>query len=276
MSQIDVHEMLGPELMRNSIISSTDSFINGKVIGLLFSASWCPACVAFTPSLTKTYDLLKAEGKQFEVILVSFDEDKDKFQMYASKMPWPVLPFDPSHSKAVAKQLGVIQLPTLVIIDANGRVLSNNAKSAAAEKPQDFPWEEYEERKPAEWEVAIGGLKLAGIFVLVLSFILWLCYRGLKFTFRPARGLLLGSASTSLLWGAMVLLAVGLLVLYVLWKVGGMLHALIPILVKIYKEETKKEEVAKRESNAAKETSNSDAESHCTDGVCALPKRKAV
>ena len=35
----------------------------GKVIGLYFSAHWCPPCKTFTPLLVKTYEKLKAEGK---------------------------------------------------------------------------------------------------------------------------------------------------------------------------------------------------------------------
>ena len=35
----------------------------GKVIGLYFSAHWCPPCTTFTPLLVKTYEKLKADGK---------------------------------------------------------------------------------------------------------------------------------------------------------------------------------------------------------------------
>ena len=35
----------------------------GKVIGLYFSAHWCPPCKAFTPLLVKTYQKLKTAGK---------------------------------------------------------------------------------------------------------------------------------------------------------------------------------------------------------------------
>ena len=275
-SVIDLLAILGPDLLvtygETPIIASSVSVLNnGKVYGLLFSASWCPACSSFLPSLIKTCKQLKQEGKGFEVVLISFDEQKDKFDSYISNMkPCSVIPYDPLKPKEVAKRLGVTSLPTLMVVDDHGKVLSVNAKSAAADKPEQFPWEGYEEHKPSEWEVAMGGLKLAAFFITALSITLYGCYRGLRFTVYLGRSLAVSGSPLSMV----LLLAVWLTVGYVLWKAGLMIQALVPILVKTYREETSAESASKHQevNEAAAENKSVKIEDenglHCKDGVC--------
>jgi nucleoredoxin len=66
----------------------------GKVIGFYFSAAWCPPCQRFTPQLVKTYEAVRAAGKQFEVVYVSADRDENTFEQYFAKMPWLALPYE--------------------------------------------------------------------------------------------------------------------------------------------------------------------------------------
>ncbi len=50
-------------------VSARDA-LQGKYVGVYFSASWCPPCQRFTPMLIKAYsDSLK--GKNFEIVFVS-------------------------------------------------------------------------------------------------------------------------------------------------------------------------------------------------------------
>ena len=49
------------------------------VVGIYFSAHWCPPCRGFTPELAKIYAQCKAEGKSFEVVFVSSDRDEASF-----------------------------------------------------------------------------------------------------------------------------------------------------------------------------------------------------
>jgi len=67
-----------------------------RVLGLYFSAHWCPPCRMFNPDLVQFYTNFKAtdRGDQLEIVFVSSDQDKEGFQEYLSEMPWPALPFD--------------------------------------------------------------------------------------------------------------------------------------------------------------------------------------
>jgi thiol-disulfide isomerase/thioredoxin len=44
------------------------------VIGLYFSASWCPPCRSFTPKLNDAWKLAGEAGKKVQIILVSGDQ----------------------------------------------------------------------------------------------------------------------------------------------------------------------------------------------------------
>lgn len=99
--------------------------LKGKKIGLYFSASWCGPCQRFTPILAEVYNELSRQG-DFEVIFVSGDEDDEAFKGYFSKMPWLAVPFSDSETRDKLDELfKVMGIPHLVILDENGKVLSD-------------------------------------------------------------------------------------------------------------------------------------------------------
>ena len=66
-----------------------------KVVGVYFSAHWCPPCRNFTPKLAQFYEKVKdsKNGENFEIIFVSSDGEEDSFKEYLNEMPWWALPF---------------------------------------------------------------------------------------------------------------------------------------------------------------------------------------
>lgn len=53
----------------------------------------CPPCRAFTPELAKTYEKVKAAGKNFEIVFVSSDRSDETFGNYYKTMPWLSVPY---------------------------------------------------------------------------------------------------------------------------------------------------------------------------------------
>jgi thiol-disulfide isomerase/thioredoxin len=45
-----------------------------KIVGIYFSAHWCPPCRRFTPELASFHKTLAAQNKPFEVVFVSADK----------------------------------------------------------------------------------------------------------------------------------------------------------------------------------------------------------
>jgi len=141
-----VWEALGDEFLSGSEDENVEIDAlrgEGKVIGLYFSAHWCPPCKAFTPKLVQTYSALKAAGKQLEIIFVSGDRDAQSFAEYFSTMPWLAIPQGDKRVSQLNKAFGVEGIPTLVLIDGEtGSTITDDARSAVDNDPEgaSFPW----------------------------------------------------------------------------------------------------------------------------------------
>lgn len=111
------------------------SSLDGKVVGLYFSASWCRPRRRFTPLLIEVYDELSSKGQcQFEIVIVPADHDEDSFDRYFSKMPWLAIPFADSNTRKKLDMLfRVGGIPHLVILDASGKVLNEQGIEAVRE-----------------------------------------------------------------------------------------------------------------------------------------------
>jgi nucleoredoxin len=116
----------------------------GKVHGLYFSAHWCPPCRGFTPKLAECYKKLKAAGKDFEIVFVSSDRDQASFdEYYGGEHPWAQLPFsDRDRKKELSDTFDVEGIPTLVMLDENGKIITTEGTSAVGGDPEgaEFPW----------------------------------------------------------------------------------------------------------------------------------------
>lgn len=64
------------------------------MLGLYFSAHWCPPCRSFTPKLVEVYNELQKSGKNFEIVFCSSDRDEEGFKEYYETMPWKCVPFE--------------------------------------------------------------------------------------------------------------------------------------------------------------------------------------
>jgi nucleoredoxin len=114
----------------------------GSYFGVYFSAHWCPPCKAFTPKFAETYNNVVKAGKPFNCIFASWDREKAQFDEYYHEMPWATLPFDDPRIKKLSGRFEVESIPTLIIFDSNGNIVSEKARGAVANDPegQDFPW----------------------------------------------------------------------------------------------------------------------------------------
>ncbi|RZF46810.1 hypothetical protein LSTR_LSTR012033 [Laodelphax striatellus] len=117
--------------------------LQGNVIGVYFSAHWCPPCRAFTPQLIDTYNKLKERGKKFQVLFVSSDRSLDSFESYFSIMPWLALPYDETESRQdLAKLFDIHGIPTLVLLDTDQSLITIEGRGEINDDPQGkrFPW----------------------------------------------------------------------------------------------------------------------------------------
>ena len=91
-----------------------------------YTASWCPPCQKFTPSLVEFYN--KNKSDEFEVILVTSDNNEDAMEGYAQqkKMPWPHLELrDAEKFKKEFSHPGG-GIPNLVLTDLDGNLIKTS------------------------------------------------------------------------------------------------------------------------------------------------------
>ncbi|XP_047963099.1 probable nucleoredoxin 2 isoform X2 [Salvia hispanica] len=99
------------------------SYLEGKTIGIYFSANWYQPCRNFTPLLANAYEQLKDRGPGFEVVFVSCDEDAPAFDEHRALMPWLAIPFSGLETKrSLNTRFGIEDIPSLIILQpAYGR-----------------------------------------------------------------------------------------------------------------------------------------------------------
>ncbi|HNU82363.1 MAG TPA: TlpA disulfide reductase family protein [Thermoanaerobaculia bacterium] len=90
----------------------------GRVVLIDFWATWCGPCHLQADVLAELYPRLAGEGVAF--LAVSVGEKEATVREYAAKKPyaWPVL-LDSEHT--VSDQMRVSVLPTIVVLDGEGR-----------------------------------------------------------------------------------------------------------------------------------------------------------
>lgn len=115
-----------------------------EVVGIYFSAHWCPPCRGFTPKLAETYKKVVADGKSLEIVFVSSDKDQAAFDEYAAEQPWAKLAFENRDAKArLSKKYKVSGIPSLVLVDGKtGKTITKDGRAAIGNDPAGakFPW----------------------------------------------------------------------------------------------------------------------------------------
>ncbi len=93
-----------------------------------FSAGWCGPCRKFTPRLRDFYNQTKSSHDRYEIIFVSSDRNERDMQAYMKEaaMPWPALRFSDKSATTELTQHAGNGIPCLVLLDAQGQVLSHS------------------------------------------------------------------------------------------------------------------------------------------------------
>ncbi|MBA0580539.1 hypothetical protein Gorai_022753, partial [Gossypium raimondii] len=119
------------------------SDLEGKAIGLYFSANWYPPCRNFNKVLIGVYEQLKSNGSNFEIVFVSSDEDLSAFNSYRESMPWLSIPFsDLETKKALNRKFEVEGIPYLIILQPDGSTLHDGVELIYRYGIEAFPFTE--------------------------------------------------------------------------------------------------------------------------------------
>lgn len=129
-----------------------DSY-RGKVVLVDFWATWCGPCKAELPNVLKMYEAYHDKG--FDVVGVSLDDTAEEAK--SDKLPWdsifPENEDDRKFEHPLVKYYGITGIPTAILVDKEGKVVSMNARGPLLrEKLQELLGDPVE--KPAEQKAA--------------------------------------------------------------------------------------------------------------------------
>ncbi len=127
-----ISEFLKGDLVqvRNGAAAHADetALANKKLIAFYFSAEWCGPCRKFTPQLVDYYKRVAAEHPEFEIVFYSMDRSLYAMEKYMrdENMPWLAIDFSKLKEKEVLKKSAGDGIPSLVLVDASGNMISNS------------------------------------------------------------------------------------------------------------------------------------------------------
>ena len=101
-----------------------------NVVLVDFWATWCGPCVAEIPNMKELYDKYHERG--FEIVGISLDRTREDLEAFveARQIPWPIVYGDEGPSPT-ADYYGVMAIPTMILVGADGNVVSTKARGEA-------------------------------------------------------------------------------------------------------------------------------------------------
>lgn len=105
----------------------------GKVVLIQFWATWCEPCKADMPTLRELTAKYGSSG--LAIIGVNLDSSAQEMSAYLSenRMPWPQIREEGGLDSRPANELGILTLPTMILVDQQGRVVNRNVQAAELE-----------------------------------------------------------------------------------------------------------------------------------------------
>lgn len=101
--------------------------LDGRYIGLYFASHGCAACREFTPQLISFYKEAVKSGAWFEIVFISSDNDEETALKFFVDMPWLMLAHrDRATQTALTARYSVHKVPSLVVLDKKGELLTND------------------------------------------------------------------------------------------------------------------------------------------------------
>ena len=128
MEEKNIFDYLPAELDGKSGKINLEEVKKYPLIGIYFSAHWCPPCRGFTPILSKFYNVVNKKNKEIEIIFISFDREEKGYKEYYDSMPWLSFPFKNQQKINISKDFEIDGIPAFLVFDKNGKLIDYDGR----------------------------------------------------------------------------------------------------------------------------------------------------
>ena len=118
-----VIELAGQDTQGNQVSLAA---LRGKVVVVHYWATWCGPC---KQDISVLKDMQTKYGKENVALVgINVDNVRDEFEAYLKEnpMPWPQLYEQGGLDSPLANALGILTLPTMLLLDKDGKVVNRN------------------------------------------------------------------------------------------------------------------------------------------------------
>ena len=115
--------------LQNESIDSTQ--YQGKTLLVVFWASWATPVKDNLPELIKVHE--KYRGRGLEIIGVNLDNERADLEAFlkAHQLTWPQIFEGGGMESRLAVEYGIISLPSMILVDTQGKVVNRNLRTSA-------------------------------------------------------------------------------------------------------------------------------------------------
>lgn len=118
-----------PLTLRGKTVEGRDldlASLKGKVVLIHYWATWCEPCKADMEQLKALQAKYARQG--FSLVGINLDSDTSELATFlrTNRLTWPQLYEPGGLDSRLANELGILTLPTMILLDKQGRVISRN------------------------------------------------------------------------------------------------------------------------------------------------------
>jgi thiol-disulfide isomerase/thioredoxin len=115
--------------LQNETVDSSQYL--GKPVLIVFGASWASPVKQDLPALIKVYE--KYRGRGLQIIGINLDNERSELDAFLKehRITWPQI-FEPGGMESrLAVEYGIISLPTMFLVHADGKVVNRNLRTSS-------------------------------------------------------------------------------------------------------------------------------------------------
>lgn len=106
-----------------------------EVVGLLFSADYCPSCHIFVPQLTEVYEHLR--DHKIEIVFVASDKTKEAFEKYLPHhRKWAHVDYEDPVRSQLRQTYEIKTIPALLFFHRDGTLIERQGRNLVVDALQ--------------------------------------------------------------------------------------------------------------------------------------------